>query len=157
MEPKIWGPSFWFVIHTIAFYYPEKPSFNEKRHMYEFFQNLQHIIPCNVCRQHYTKHFNDHPISPYLDNKSNLVAWTVELHNRVNQTIGKPTKSVDDVIKHYHKVYSGKTFSCHAIKDPSEMEEWESYTSIKNKKFYWNLLFVIAIGLVGYFYLYRVK
>lgn len=157
MEPKIWGPPFWFIIHTIAFYYPEKPSFNEKRHMFEFFQNLQYIIPCQVCRQHYTKHFQEFPVTPFLDNKANLVSWTVQLHNRVNESTGKPVKSVEEVIRHYQKVYSGNTFSCHAIKDPKDQNEWDDFASIKNSKFYWNLLFVILIGLIGYFYLYRFK
>ena len=157
MEPKIWGPAFWFIIHTIAFNYPENPTFNDKRHTFEFFQNLQYVLPCQKCRKHYMKYFHDHPITPFLDNKSTLVSWTVQLHNHVNKRYGKSSKTVDEVVRHYNKVYSGNQFSCNAIKTRTDKEEWDSYSSIKNKKFYWNLLFVLVIGLVAYFYIYKIK
>ena len=107
MEPKIWGPAFWFIIHTIAFNYPENPTFNDKRHTFEFFQNLQYVLPCQKCRKHYMKYFHDHPLTPFLDNKSTLVSWTVQLHNHVNKRYGKSSKTVDEVVRHYNKVYSG--------------------------------------------------
>ena len=157
MEPKIWGPPFWFVIHTIAFYYPENPTFNEKRHMFEYFQNLQYVIPCPICRRHYAKTFQEHPITPYLDSKNSLVEWTVNLHNIVNKSKGKPTKSLSEVIKHYEKVYSRNQFSCNAIKDQNDLEEWDTYSSTKNKKFYWHLLFILLLGFVGYSYLFKFK
>ena len=107
MEPKIWGPAFWFIIHTFAFNYPENPTFNDKRHTFEFFQNLQYVLPCQKCRKHYMKYFHDHPLTPFLDNKSTLVSWTVQLHNHVNKRYGKSSKTVDEVVRHYNKVYSG--------------------------------------------------
>jgi len=40
MDPKVWGPKLWFVIHTIALNYPDNPSYDQKRIHEDFFNNL---------------------------------------------------------------------------------------------------------------------
>ena len=41
MDAKIWGPYFWFTLHTITLSYPDKPTYENKRHYNDFFINLQ--------------------------------------------------------------------------------------------------------------------
>ena len=59
MNPNLWGPCFWFILHTITLYYPDHPSYANKRHYFEFFHNLQYIIPCNICKKNYKQHLKD--------------------------------------------------------------------------------------------------
>ena len=106
MNPEIWGPPFWFIVHTIAIAYPEKnPTFIERRNHYDFFRNLQHVIPCMECRRNYCAHFKKYPIGPFLDNKYSLVQWTIIMHNAVNRVQGRPVKSTKEVLDLYRRVY----------------------------------------------------
>ena len=45
MDPNIWGPKYWFVLHTIALSYPLKPNDVVKKKYYDFIQNLPLFIP----------------------------------------------------------------------------------------------------------------
>jgi hypothetical protein len=98
-DPKIWGPSFWYVLHLITFGYPDEPSYIDQRGYHDFFVNLQHVIPCRKCRKHYTTHLQEHPIGPYLNTKYNLIRWLVSLHNMVNRELQKPEYDVEEAIQ----------------------------------------------------------
>ena len=41
MEPNIWGPSAWIFLHTITLQYPEKPTDDDKKKYYVFFNSLK--------------------------------------------------------------------------------------------------------------------
>ena len=53
-------------------------------------------IPCGDCRRHWIDTIDQHP--PEFDSVASLFAWTVTVHNRVNERLGKPTMSLDDAI-----------------------------------------------------------
>jgi hypothetical protein len=108
MNQNIWGPHLWFSLHTISFNYPLKPNFEDKQYYKDFFTNLQHVIPCSVCKKNYIRHLKEHPINNYLDNRSTLVYWVIDMHNMVNGEIGKKILSYDVVIKKYEEVYKKK-------------------------------------------------
>ena len=58
MDPKIWGPYFWFTLHTITLSYPDKPSYEKKRQYNDFFIGIQNVIPCPKCQEHYKNHLS---------------------------------------------------------------------------------------------------
>ena len=78
MDPTVWGPKLWFVIHTFALNYPDNPRYEDKRVMEEFFNNLKYSIPCNKCKVHYRQRLERDPIINYLDNKQSLFKYTIE-------------------------------------------------------------------------------
>ena len=45
LEPKVWGPHFWFVIHTMALTYPNRPNDIIKKKQYDFIKNLPSFLP----------------------------------------------------------------------------------------------------------------
>ena len=106
MDNKIWGPYFWFTLHTITLAFPDNPNYITKRHYNEFFLSLQNVLPCNVCREHYRKHLQEYPISAHLDNKESIVKWCYNLHNRVNQSLGKPDFAYDEFREKYRKIFA---------------------------------------------------
>ena len=113
MESKIWGPPTWFFLHTLTFNYPDKPTYKDKSNYYDFFNNLQYILPCDICQKNYQKHLKEFPISPYLDSKKTLVEWLVHIHNLVNKENNKPLLTSSEIIKKYKYIYiSGKQY-CH--------------------------------------------
>ena len=40
LDPNIWGPHYWFFLHTLALTYPETPNDVIKKKYYDFYQNL---------------------------------------------------------------------------------------------------------------------
>jgi hypothetical protein len=44
------------------------------------------------------------PIEPFLDNRSDLVDWTLKLHNKVNLDLGKPTVTREQFMKAYEEM-----------------------------------------------------
>lgn len=105
MDVNLWGSPFWFILHTITLNYPDNPTYTEKRHHFDFFNSLQYILPCDVCRDHYRDNFKQNPINSYLDNKKSLIEWGVIMHNSVNKMTGKPPLTSEDVVKKYITLY----------------------------------------------------
>ena len=73
MDPKVWGPKLWFVIHTLALNFPDNPSYEEKRIHEDFFNSLVFLIPCDKCRIHYRQHINNNPVVNHLKNSDTLL------------------------------------------------------------------------------------
>ena len=97
MTPDNWGPVTWYAIHFIALAYPDSPTEENKYDYKRFFENFWKVIPCYKCAVNYKRHLNEMPLTDsYLANNDTLFAWTVMLHNIVNQENGKPTMSVED-------------------------------------------------------------
>ena len=102
IPPSTWGPFFWHTMHILALGYPNTPTYAEKRAAKEFFESLQHLIPCPVCRQHYTDYLKENPLTPSLDTRKDLFTWTINLHNTVNKQLGKPEFTEMESINFYH-------------------------------------------------------
>ena len=102
--PSVWGPFFWHTIHIAALGYPAEPTYVHKKAAKEFFESLQVLIPCPICREHYAEHLKEMPISPHLDSRNDLFKWTVVLHNKVNKLLGKPEFSEQDSIAFYKRL-----------------------------------------------------
>jgi hypothetical protein len=96
--PPVWGPSLWRAIHLVALGFPaDAEATPEQRQAYRaFFENLHYVIPCNTCAVNYQTHLkHDMPRIPLdrvpgVETQPRLFAWTVELHNVVNRSLGKP-------------------------------------------------------------------
>lgn len=104
VPPEVWGPFFWHTIHIVALGYPQEPSYGHKKATKEFFESLQQLIPCPICKQHYTSHMAKMPIGPSLDNRKDLFRWTIDLHNEVNVMLGKRKYTETEVIEYYTRL-----------------------------------------------------
>ena len=141
MDTTIWGPPFWFTLHTISLNYPENPTYVERQQHLLFFESLKKILPCSICRNHYKKFLQDQPISPYLDNKKSLKRWILDCHNNVNKLNNKKIWTMKEVDIYYDNIYNNKEkFKCSfVIKDK------------KKKKFKYNSLsniFIIILFII---------
>jgi len=100
-SPTVWGPFFWHTIHIAALGYSKEPTYTDKRAAKEFYESLQFMLPCGVCREHYAKHLKANPISPFLDKRQDLFRWTVTVHNEVNKSLNKPVLTEQEVLAYY--------------------------------------------------------
>ena len=96
ISPKDWGPHFWHVIHCIAFWYPVEPEESDVAAAMSFYTSIGNLLPCAYCRKHYAQNLVDMPIR--ANSRSELLAWTVNLHNKVNAATGRPQLEMDRAI-----------------------------------------------------------
>ena len=115
MEPKIWGPFMWFILHIITFNYPDKPLPNHKESYRDFFNSLKNVIPCEQCRKHYAVHIKQYPISPHLDSKKNLIEWLIYIHNMVNISLNKRTFTTEEVLTIYENLEPISPFAIQSV------------------------------------------
>ncbi len=144
MDPKVWGPYLWYILHIISFNYPTHPSYADKRMYHDFYINFKDLIPCAACRKHYQQHLHGNPITPALDSRADLVNWVIKMHNIVNISLGKPTMTTQEVLT----AYQMNNFAPPNYKKPPEDSQ-----ALKKQK--WNrgsLYFWIALfsGIIIY-------
>jgi hypothetical protein len=102
--PSVWGPFFWHTIHIVALGYPKSPTYTDKKCAKEFYESLAYLLPCAVCREHYREHITKKPINTFLDSRTDLIKWTIQIHNAVNQKLGKLEWSLEEVLSYYEKL-----------------------------------------------------
>lgn len=106
MDPTKWGPHLWFYLHTISLNYPENPNFHTKTNFLEFFNALKNTIPCEKCKNHYSSYLLTNP--PRLNSRKELIMWTIDLHNMVNQSLGKKIYTYEEALTLYKNHYSNQ-------------------------------------------------
>lgn len=105
IPPSTWGPFFWHTIHLVALGYPNEPTYAEKRAAKEFYESFTQLIPCPLCKVHYTDNLKTMPVTPSLDSRKDLFRWTVDMHNLVNKQLGKPHDYTEtDAIAFYNRL-----------------------------------------------------
>ena len=86
-SPKIWGPSFWMTLRTIAHTYPINPNKDDAMHVKNFFTELQHVLPCEICKYTFKQHFNKHPIEKGLSSRNKLIEWVELIYQETKKVI----------------------------------------------------------------------
>ena len=105
LDPAIWGPHYWFVLHTVAQTYPEVPTSVTKRKYYDFIQNLPLFIPNHDIGDRLIELLDKFPVSPYLDSRDSFVRWVHFLHNKINVVLGKEELTLFDALDKYREHY----------------------------------------------------
>ena len=139
LDPKIWGPHYWFFIHTVAMTYPIRPNAVTKKKYYEFIQNLPLFIPVESLSGEFSKLIDKYPVTPYLDNRESLIRWTHFVHNKINQKLEKPQISLSEFYIKYYEEYK------------SQNVKMVEYYKMREKAIYCGIIVTIAGGI---YYLY---
>jgi len=104
-DPAVWGPHYWFFLHTIAQIYPECPDKATRRKYYDLIHNMPTFLPIGTMGNKFSDLINKYPVTPYLDNRESLVRWVHFIHNKINVMIGKEEvtllESIDLYFAHY--------------------------------------------------------
>lgn len=91
IDPKIWGPICWKLLEYITFTYPVNPTEEDKTNIRNFFTALQHVLPCQKCRNNYGIHLKKYPLDEKaVSSQKYLITWLINIHNEVNIMNGKP-------------------------------------------------------------------
>lgn len=110
---ETYGPKLWTLIHYFSAHY-------DRCNFTWFIDCLQHLIPCDGCRKHFTENLRKIPIKDFLPNAAFL--WSYNVHAEVNKLLNKTTPSYKDAL-----------FAC--INPPNLMSD------------YWYVLYTIAANI----------
>jgi len=72
-RPEVWGPHFWFFLHTMAHTYPDMPTAVTKRKYYDLIQNMPIFIPNAEIGNKFSQFLDKYPVTPYLDNRDSFI------------------------------------------------------------------------------------
>jgi hypothetical protein len=104
-NPKIWGPKYWFFLHSIADCYPSFPNEITKKKYYELIQNFPLFIPHSYLSNEFSIFLDKYPITPYLDNRESFKKWVFFIHNKMNIKTGRQTISVEQADEDFEDYY----------------------------------------------------
>tara|TARA_Y100000589_G_C27141471_1_gene624911 strand:- start:232 stop:663 length:432 start_codon:yes stop_codon:yes gene_type:complete len=139
LNPKVWGPHYWFVLHTIANTYPLAPNDVTKKKYYDFIQNLPLLLPIEEIGNSFAKYLDKYPVTPYLDSRPSFMKWMHFIHNKINVSIGEPELSMEESMAQYYEEYKPKV-----VKDAEQRKQREKLI------FLLILLFLLIIGGILY-------
>ena len=140
LDPKVWGPFYWFVLHTIALTYPLQPNDVSKKKYYDFIQNLPLFLPVPEIGNTFSKFLDRYPVTPYLDSRASFMKWTHFIHNKINTALNQPEITMDEAMVAYYEHYKPK-----AIKEEVQRKRREKYA----------FLFIVITALQLGLYLYK--
>ena len=107
-EPTIWGPHYWFVLHTIALTYPVTPNEVTKKKYYDFIQNLPLFLPIEEVGNSFSNYLDRYPVTPYLDSRASFTRWVHFMHNRINGALGVEEMTLEESMSAYYAHYKPK-------------------------------------------------
>ena len=139
LDPNIWGPHYWFFLHTLVMTYPHHPNAVTKKKYYEFIQNLPLFLPVEEISGEFSKLIDKYPVTPYLDNRDSFVRWMHFIHNKINEKLEKPQISLNDFFIKYYDEYK------------SHDEKLTEYYKLREKLIYLGVILGIS-GTIYYLY-----
>lgn len=116
IEPTIWGPHMWTMIHLICLQAPKEIDVNIRNTYYMFFSMMPYVLPCDKCREHWLEHIQTYPLENVLNTRETLFKWSVDMHNIVNKSLGKAEISYEEAFQHWTNVSTNRTTTVHETK-----------------------------------------
>jgi len=104
-DANIWGPHYWFFLHTVAESYPMTPNDVTKRKYYDLITNMPLFIPDADIGDKFSRMIDRYPVTPYLDNRDSFVRWVHFMHNKINVQLGKEELSLPMALEKYRAEY----------------------------------------------------
>lgn len=102
LDATIWGPHYWFFLHTVTMTYPLHPNDVAKKKYYDFIQNLPLFIPNASMSKSFQETLDTYPVSPYLDSRDSITRWMHFIHNKLNKRLGQRQISITKFYEDYH-------------------------------------------------------
>lgn len=125
-DPNVWGPHYWFFLHTVAHTYPPVPNAVTKRKYYDLIQNMPLFLPDPEMGNRFSALLDLYPVSPYLDGRDSFVRWVHFIHNKVNVSLGEEELNLAEGIAAYMDKYKTATHVQDVVQTWRIREHWLS-------------------------------
>ena len=142
LNPEVWGPHYWFFLHTITLNYPHYPNDVTKKKYYEFICNLPLFIPVEAISSEFSKLLDEYPVSSYLDSRDEFVRWMHFIHNKINEKLEQPKIPIHVFYSSYYDQYKPKPVL------QQEDNQWK-------QKLVYTLVIVSLISTIMYLHRYH--
>ncbi len=105
LSKKLWGPKTWYMLHAFSINNNLKISDKNKHKYYIFYTSLLYIIPCEICKRHYTEILNIlNPIEEDNITRNYIKKWVYNTHNLVNDFLNKPKYNYSKLKDNYKQI-----------------------------------------------------
>ena len=81
------GNAGWTLLHSIAAYYPTRPDLAKQEAVRTFYSSFSQLYPCSYCADELKADLAVNAVK--AESREALSIWTCEMHNRVNERLGK--------------------------------------------------------------------
>ena len=159
LDSTVWGPHGWKFIHMVALGYPLHPTDDQQKNYKKFFLSIANILPCIICSNHYSENLIKYPLTDeVLKNKTNLLHWTIDMHNEVNKMNNSKVYSYDEALKSIRNNYNDNVKQNEEQSEEKSEEQNKEITDNnissnlpKNDNKYLNYLFTLFCLIVIFF------
>jgi hypothetical protein len=126
----VWGPPFWYSLHTISFNYPVKPTLKEKKQYRNYILSLQNVLPCGACRKNLKTNLKHLPLTMnHMESRDSFSRYIYNLHELVNRMLKKKSNlSYCDVRERYEH------FRARCIDEAPKVFKYSDIKTKKNNK-----------------------
>ena len=109
MLTSVWGPIFWFFLHTMSFNYPNNPNIETKKQYRDFIISLQYILPCKFCRDNLTLNLKKLPITmDEMKNRETFSRYVYNLHELINKMLKKKSNLTYEDVRDRFEIFRSK-------------------------------------------------
>ena len=105
-DHRVWGPRYWFFMHTVAHTYPLVPNAVTKRKYYDLIQNMPLFLPDPEMGNRFSTLLDLYPVSPYLDSRDSFIRWVHFIHNKVSVALGEEELTLPEGLERYLDHYN---------------------------------------------------
>jgi FAD-linked sulfhydryl oxidase len=85
------GNAGWHLLHTMSVKFPKSATRAQQDEYRQFLHLFSKFYPCGECAAHFQGLLKAHP--PRVSSREDVIQWTCEAHNIVNERLGKPIKN----------------------------------------------------------------
>jgi hypothetical protein len=122
-DARVWGPPYWFFLHTVAHTYPLVPNAVTKRKYYDLIQNMPLFLPDAEMGNRFSTLLDLYPVSPYLDCRDSFIRWVHFIHNKVSVSLGEEEMTLSEGLERYLDHYNKPVPQALLIKEPWRIKE----------------------------------
>ena len=150
----VWGPHYWFFLHTVAATYPDTPNDTTKKKYYELVSNFPLWIPNAAMGNRFARMLDEFPVAPYLGSRDSFVKWVFFMHNKYNDYLQKESPTFEEAQSAYEERFEHGVLL--ALKRPKSTKEmsplerfafWWNHESPRQSLFFAALLSLILFAL----------